>query len=680
MAAGIGFGVADKAVQWGYPDYVKGRNLTLGDLEFSIVVTDRHGEEIYRNFETENREWVALTDIPETLRIATIIAEDKRFYDHIGVDIKGIFRAFFINMKAGRIVQGGSTLTQQIARKIYLTDERSYERKLREIFIALGIESQYSKDEILEMYLNTAPYGARLNGVAVSAKAYFGKSVSELTAAESLALAILPKDPVRLSRESEIKNWLGNCPIDFVDNQCSPFRDLNYDFSRVESLLFAVGINQGWTQTEAKQVWSDLRNLRINNVHRWVDDDFQHFRFYVEKFLKEQKFSKESSDAGMIIKTTLDAGLQRKLYRQLRLQSGDLLAEHNIGNFAALILDHESRGPLVWIGSKYFWNEAISGQVDVLQSRRQTGSTIKPFIYAAAIEKGYQPPTIFYDTVIRFRGDQHFLRNSDGQFNGGIRMTRALARSRNIPAAKALLLAGGENMVRRWMDDHFGFQINKNYAGHHFGWTLALGTAPIKLVDLANGYATLGTGKYQSLCPVLDIQTLDGRDLPNPCQVRINRDFDDTTAFFISDILSNESARPNDWSELVTPKLPMAIKTGTSSKRVNGQLAPVDDIVVGYTPEATVLLWGGNTSGKALTPGSVAIYAIGDVWREVANTFLTDYPKKFATFQAPEPLLRVNREWATLDYRHPGYHVLNRYVYRNIEKGLNPLLMLDHER
>ena len=124
----------------------------------------------------------------------------------------------------------------------------------------------------------------------------------------------------------------------------------------------------------------------------------------------------------------------------------------------------------------------------------------------------------------------------------------------------------------------------------------------------------------------------------------------------------------------------MAIKTGTSSKRVNGELAPVDDIVVGYTPDATVLLWGGNTDGSALTPGSVSIYALGSTWRDMANTFLQKYPEKFSVFQRPSPMLKVNGEWATLDYRHPGYHVLNRFVYRNIEKGLNPLLQLDHER
>ena len=677
----IGLFIAGKMlIEWGEEDFKRGQNLTLNDLEFALVVTDRHGEEIYRNFETENREWVNLEDIPESLQVATVIAEDKRFFFHRGVDIKGIIRAFWINHQAGRIVQGGSTLSQQIARKIYLTDERTYERKLREIFIALGIESKFSKSEILEMYLNTAPYGARLNGVSVAAKAYFDKPVSQLTPAESLTLAMLPKDPVRLSRTQEVKNWLGSCPIDFVDDSCSPFRDLNYDFSRVESLLFAMAKRQAWSNQQLKKTWQDLKTLKINNAHRWVDDDFQHWRFYVEDFLKQHDFDFAQAETGLVIKTTLDAALQKKIYRQLRLESGELFEKHWIENFATLILDHESRGPLVWIGSKYFWNQSISGQVDILRSSRQTGSTIKPFIYAAAIEAGFQPPTIFYDSAIQFRGDQHFLRNSDGRFRGGIRMSRALASSRNIPAAKALLLAGGERTVRKWLDEHFGFDINKNFGRHFFGWTLALGTAPIEMSKLANAYATLGSGKHQPICPIVSITTLDGKNLYHPCQVKIARNFNKTTGFLVSDILSNKSVRPDDWSRLVTPKLPVAIKTGTSSKRVNGKLSPVDDIIVGYSPQATILLWSGNTDGKALKPGSVAVYAVGKTWRNIANTFFDQYPRKFSTFQAPESMQRINGEWATLDYQHPGYQSLSRFVTRNVERGLNPLYQLDHER
>ncbi len=673
-------GAAESLWQWGQEDYKRGQQLTLESLEFSVIVTDKNGEELYRNFDQENREWVDLKDIPLTLQLATIIAEDKRFYSHSGVDIKGIGRAAWENFQAGGIAQGGSTITQQLARKVFLNDERSYERKLKEMFIALGIESRYSKDEILEMYLNTVPYGPRTNGVAVAANEYFNKTPRELTAAESLVLSVLPKDPVRLARKTEVNTWLGDCPIAFVADTCSPFKDLNYDFSRVESLLFAVAKNLNWPQKKAHEVWGELRDIKLPQNKRWVNDDFQHFRFYLENFLADNNLTIAEMGDGVIIQTTLDKALQQKFIAQIDQKSNTLQAEHWISNVATIVIDHKSRGPLVWIGSKDYWNNQIKGQIDMLQSRRQTGSTIKPFVYAAAIDQGYQPPTIFYDSVTWFRNDRFRLSNADGQFLGGIRMKQALAYSRNIPAAKALLLAGGERAVKSYLDERFGFDIMDHYPKHPFGWTLALGTAPVKIADLANAYATLGSNEQKDLCPILSITTFKGEKVSHPCQVKITRRTNQTTNYFISEILSDENARPKDWNKLVSTAQPMAIKTGTSSKRVNGQVMPVDDIVVGYTPNATVLLWAGNTDGNALKPGSVAIFSIGETWRDLANTMLAHDSALAGSFKAPVALQNINGSLATLDYQPPGYENLSRYVGYNVERGINPLNKLDHER
>lgn len=666
--------------EWGKDDFYRGQNLSLESLEFSVIITDRNGEELYRNFSQENREWVDLENIPLSLQLATIMAEDKRFYSHHGMDIKGIGRAAWQNFKAGGITQGGSTLTQQLARKIFLNDERSYERKLREIFIALGVESRYGKTDILEMYLNTVPYGPRTNGVAVAASEYFGKEPAQLSPAESLVLAVLPKDPVRLARKTDIQTWLGQCPIEFVEGSCTPFKDLNYDFSRVESLLFAVADSLDWTPEEAHGVWVALRDIELPQNKAWVSDDFQHFRFYLEDFLAEHNLTAENLGDGVIIKTTLDKNLQQKFIAEIDQQDDTLMAEHWISNLATIVVDHDTRGPLVWIGSKDYWNNSISGQVDMLRSRRQTGSAIKPFIYAAAIDKGYQPPTIFYDSVTWFKGDSFRLSNSDGHFLGGVRMKQALAYSRNIPAAKALLLAGGEKVVKNYLDDRFGFDINAKYPDHPFGWTLALGTAPLRLADLANAYATLGSSEKKELCPIVSITSFEGEKISHPCQVKITRKTDKTTNYFISEMLSDETARPSAWNKLIKTTQPMAIKTGTSSKRVNGQVMPVDDLVVGYTPNATVMLWAGNTNGGALKPGSVAIFSVGETWRNLANIMLSHDKRLTGEFKAPEELQNINGTLATLDYQPPGYENLNRYVGYNVELGLNPLNQLDHER
>jgi len=468
--------------------------------------------------------------------------------------------------------------------------------------------------------------------------------------------------------------------MEFIEDTCSPFKDLNYDFSRVESLLFAVAENLKWTPEKAHQVWVDLRDIELPQTKSWVNDDFQHFRFYLENFLAENNLTTAEMGDGVVIKTTLDKNLQEKFIAQIDQKSDGLLADHWISNLATIVIDHKSRGPLVWIGSKDYWNEGIEGQVDMLQSRRQTGSAIKPFIYAAAIDKGYQPPTIFYDSVTWFRNDAFRLSNSDGHFLGGIRMKQALAYSRNIPAAKAMLLAGGESVVKSYLDERFGFDINASYPKHFFGWTLALGTAPVKISDLANAYATLGSNEKKELCPILSITTIKGEKVSHPCQVKIARRTNQTTNYFISEILSDESARPVSWNKLVATAQPMAIKTGTSSKRVYGQVMPVDDIVVGYTPNATVLLWAGNTNGGALKPGSVAIFSVGETWRDLANTMLAHDTKLAGTFKAPIALQNINGALATLNYQPPGYENLSRFVGYNLERGINPLYQLDHER
>lgn len=660
---------------WGKDDFKKGQTFTREALRYPIIFTDRNGVEIHRIFGNENREWAEYNDIPELLKTATLLAEDRRFFYHFGIDFYGLVRASWVNVMSGRFEQGASTLTQQIARKTFLSDEKTIHRKLREMFLAMGMEYRYTKEELLEIYLNTVPYGARTNGVKVAADLYFKKEPDELSEAEILVLTMLPQNPVLLSRNGRVKNWLGNCTIN-QDENCTIFSE-DYSPTRIESILLTLANKEGWDKKKVQAVWSELKTIRLPRNKNWAYSDYQHFQFYVRDFLAKHGAQFSSVRDGIIVQTSLDAELQSQIYQQLRDEhSGELLQNHDIENFATIILDHETRSPLVWIGSKYYWNQAISGQIDMLRSPRQTGSTIKPFIYASAIDEGYQPPTILYDSTIKFKGDNHVLRNSDGHYLGGIRMTEALATSRNIPAAKAMLLGGGEKKVRSYLDKTFGFRINRNNPHHAFGWTLSLGTAPTKIQTLANAYATLATGKKQDLCPILSIKTFQGEDLGNFCNKVFEKTVDDNTRFFVNDMLSNVAARPKvyNWRKnLTVENFNMAVKTGTSSKRVDGSLAPADNLVVGYSPNHTILMWAGNTDGSAFKPGSVAVTTIGHIWNEVAQTFYSKNPTTYASFGLPTELQRIHGEWATLDYKAPSYNQLERFVWYNREQGLNPL-------
>jgi len=233
------------------------------------------------------------------------------------------------------------------------------------------------------------------------------------------------------------------------------------------------------------------------------------------------------------------------------------------------------------------------------------------------------------------------------------------------------------------LDKNFNLNIDDRFPNHSFGWTLALGTASIQIMDLANAYATLSNGTYQEICPILEIKNHRGEVLKNPCEDVLKKNYKKTTAFFISDILSRKNIRPYSWNYHLSVKNAnnVAVKTGTSTKRVDNKLYPVDNIVVGYTPDTTMLMWAGNTDGRKLKAYRVALRTIGKIWSTAMEKTLATRPsKKHAIFKVPEKIQKINGEWATLDYKHPGYDVLSHFVYKNAERGTNPLNKLQHKR
>lgn len=640
-------------------DFFAGKSFSKYNLPYSVVFLDRNDKEIYRSFDNQNREWSNLDEISNYLKDITLLAEDKRFFQHFGVDFRGILRAAIANFHAGRVVQGGSTLTQQIAKKAFLTDERTLLRKAKEAFIALGIESKMTKKEILEMYINMAPYGATLSGVKSSAKFYFDKIPRNLSLSESLVLAMLPQNPVVLSRKKEIETWLGKCSTEEIKN-CSPFNDKNYDKSRIEEILFEYAEKKNLSEDKLKKTWEELSEMKLPERRNWIYSDFQHFRFYVEKFLAGKNINLIDYPGGLIVKTSLDKELQIATSKFLREQAAPTLEkEFSAKNAAILVLEHKNRAPLVWVGSVDYWNNEINGQVDMLQSRRQVGSTIKPFIYAAMFEQGFTPQTIMWDTRVRFSRENKIITNSDGHYMGAIPVQTALATSRNVPAAQALYIAGGEKKVKKYLDRSFGFNINRNYPGHTFGWTLSLGTAPIKLMDLANGYATLGTGKKMNICPILEIKTTTGEEIRGICD-RSSKEFVKSDArFFVNNILSNRFLRPaGTWRDGLTVKnANIAAKTGTSTTRIRGKEYPIDNFVIGYTPEMTILSWTGNANGKHLNQGSFGTLSIAPYWNQIAQGVFDKYPELASDFTPPKGVIKKNGFWTRTDSSKNRYKI-----------------------
>jgi len=640
-------------------DYFAGKAFSKYNLPYSVIFTDRNGQEFYRSFDNQNREWVNLSEVADSLKEITVLTEDRRFFHHFGVDFRGILRAAIANFQAGHIVQGGSTLTQQIAKKAFLTDEKTILRKVREAFIALGIESEMSKNEILEMYINMAPYGATLSGVKSSAKFYFDKIPRNLTIAESLVLAMLPQNPVILSRKLKVKDWLGTCSDEKIKN-CSPFNDPHYQRSRIEEILFLYAQKHNLPPEKVAEIWHDLQKIKLPKRKNFIYSDFQHFRFFVEKFLARKGINLLDYPGGLIVKTSIDKDLQTAVSKFLREEAAPTLEkEFSAKNAAFLILEHNNRAPLVWVGSVDYWNNKINGQVDMLQSRRQTGSTIKPFIYAKMFEMGFTPQTIMWDTRVRFSGERKILQNSDGHYLGAIPAKTALATSRNVPAAQALYISGGEKSMRKFLDRTFGFNINRNYKNNPFGWTLSLGTAPIKLMDLANGYATLATGKLQKICPILEIKTTTDQKIRGICDKSSKKFLKADARFFVNNTISNRFLRPaGTWRNNLTLKnANIAAKTGTSSTKVRGIEYPIDNYVIGYTPEVTILSWTGNANGGHLKQGSFGTLSIAPYWKQIAEGLFEKYPEFSRDFTPPPNVIKKDGGWTRADNSKNRYKI-----------------------
>ncbi|MCB9809870.1 transglycosylase domain-containing protein [Candidatus Peribacteria bacterium] len=621
-------------------DFVRGQLLDRTDMQYPVIITDTFGEEIYRQVTDANREWIDLEQLPESLLQFTVQAEDKRFYVHPGFDPIGIARAAVTNYLSGGISEGASTITQQLARKMFLTDERSLERKLREVVIALGIESTHSKHDILEMYLNVAPYGGQIYGVKAAAETYFSRSPKQLSDAEALVLSTIPQNPNEALRSPVVADWLGGCTDESqaLQYSCTPFTHTDYTLSRIETVLLRTAAHYRWPLSRTSKTWAALGDITLPPRRPYTRDLFQHWQEYVKRWLLEQGITRKQYPGGLRVRTTVSAPLQRYFYNLLTQHTAQLYTDWGIENVSLLILENSTRSPIVYIGSKAFWNEDIAGQVNMLTSRRQPGSAIKPLVYAAALQQGYSPSTLVPDLPVIFRGDKRSVQNSDGTYSGNMALRQALSWSRNVPAAKAVYMAGGEAAVRSYLDEHFGLDINTSYPEHQFGWTISLGTVPLRLQDFASAMATLGSAQWRPLCPLLEAETLTGEAIANPCQSSQVRDYDPVTAFLMSDMLSDTRLRsPGIWGEKVTvPDYNMAVKTGTSTKRIDGQLRPVDNLIISWTPTHTFLLWGGNTDGSALKEGAFAALSLGDIWQEVVRTFYSVYPHAYTGFRMPE--------------------------------------------
>ena len=555
--------------------------LLAGVAEPSTVVVDRHGEVLYEALgQAGGRVQPVDADrLPPTLVAATIAAEDRRFYSHVGVDPISLVRAARHNLVEGQVVEGGSTISQQVAKLLIQRREGVHRRgvgaKVREMVLALRLEHRFSKREILALYLNLAAYGNLASGAGRASQIYFGVDPSMLTPAQAAFLAALPQRPTAFN----------------------PWKSLASARNRQQAVLRRMAAAGSVTAEQ----YLEARDERLALRPRAASFSAPHF--------VEMVRSTAAHDGGRIT-TTLDLGLQRDV-EGIVDHNRDLLTAHGAMNVAIVVLDNARGEWLAWEGSGQYDDSAHGGTINGPLMPRQPGSALKPFTYALAFEQGHSPASVLPDIPSHFPtaepGVLYSPRNYDGRYRGPLLARRALAGSENVPAV-ALASEVGVNTLLRFLT-RAGFSTFSRTPAY-YGLGLTLGDAEVRLDELVAAYSTFARGGvWKAPTMVLPPEGDDSRSFR--LQAEGTRVVSEQTAFWITDILSDPEARAFIFGRGNDLEFPfrVAVKTGTSQ-------AYHDNWTVGYTRDVTVGVWVGNFDRTPLR-GSSGVTGAGPIFHAV---------------------------------------------------------------
>lgn len=591
-------------VAWVSRDLPDPNNLSDRQISQSTKIYDRTGEHLlYEIYQNQKRTNVDLAQMSPWLAKATIAVEDKNFYQHNGIRPLSIIRAAINNLLGRSAGSGGaSTITQQFIKNSVIGNEHSIFRKIKEAILALRLETKYSKDEILKMYLNDVPYGSTNYGVESASQSYFHKKAADIDLAESATLAAIIQAPTR---------YLNN-PDALRDR-----RDL------VLRLMF----DQGYITEQEKNnaQGSALRIYRSGGIM-----DAPHFVLYVKQLLTDQFGEKEVDTDGLKVITTLDYDKQKAAEKIIKEQGDKFAKEDNADNASLVAIDPKTGQILAMVGSRDFENEEISGQFNVATlGLRQPGSSLKPFIYAAAWEKGFTPETVLYDVVTNFdrrSGGNYTPHNYDGKEHGLLTMRKAIQGSLNIPAVKTLYLVGQDKVTD--VLARFGYSTLDKAAVERAGLSLVLGGAEVNLLEHTSAYATLANNgtRFQTES-ILSVSNNQGDKLWEWKNPEGTEAMKPEIVALVDNVLSDDAARAYIFGahgNLTLPDRPVAAKTGTTNDNK-------DAWAMGYTPSVAVGVWVGNTKNTPMKAGGNTL--AGKIW----NLFMREATKNTPVENFPTP-------------------------------------------
>ena len=560
------------------------------DENATTRILDRNGALLYelRSPSTGLRQPIPLSQVPPDFIAALLSIEDRGFYAHGGVSLTGIARALWQNLTSGRIVSGGSTLTQQYARIITGHAKRTFVSKATEALLALKIEQSLSKDEILERYINSAYFGHQAYGLSAAAVTYFGKTPRELSAAECALLAGLPQSP----------------------SAYDPFSHPAAALDRRDRVITAMENTKVLRPDSAQEMKKEPLSLAEDRI----SISAPHFVMWL---LQEHP---EVFEGAKEVKTTLDLNLQTETERIIE-QNMKKLADRNVTSAAAVVLDAGNGDILAMVGSADYFDAEHDGAVNVAVAARQPGSALKPFTYALALAGGDTAATTVADTEAQFftqEGNPYTPRNYDFSEHGLVRYRDALANSYNIAAIKVLERVGVANLLSFLRDAGLS---TLTASPEHYGLALTLGDGEVKLLELASAYGIFPR----------EGRTLTSRSLPDDPIERGNDILDPKIAWLITNILSDQEARlPEFGSESpLNFDFPVAVKTGTTR---NSR----DNWTLGYTPERIVGVWVGNADNSPMKDTS-GVTGAGPIFHDLILAAARGTPPR--SFRKPEGIV-----------------------------------------
>ena len=586
----------------------------------STKIFDRTGQVLlYELYGEEKRDIVSLDQISDKLKNAVIVTEDENFYSHFGIDFGGILRSIMFNLEIGKPLYGGSTISQQLIRSTFLTREKTIQRKIKEIILTLELERRYSKNQILEWYLNQIPFGPNIYGVETASKTYFNKPAKDLSWPEAATLAAIIQLPSYYYPYGVHKEEL---------------------LARKDYVLGRLAEKGHITKEEAEGFKKE--GVKFTEIAQPIKAP--HFVLFVKDYLLEKYGEEVLQKGGLRVYTSLDWDYQQ-LAEKVVSEGAKRNRAYNAYNAALVAIDPKTGeilsmvGSADWFGKSYPEGCELTPQVDCLfdpkvnaatyQNGRQPGSSFKPFVYATAFEKGYDDKHIEIDEETNFgvfAGKPYIPHNYDGRFRGPVTLRTALAQSLNVPSVKVLAyLAGLEDSIKT--AKKMGITTLNNPSS--YGLSIVLGGGEVKLLDMVSAYGVFANnGLRIPAVSILKIEDSQGNIIEEN-KKSPRRVIEENTAELINDILSDNDARAPIFGKnsiMYFENYQVAAKTGTTNDYRDGW-------IIGYTPSIVAGVWAGNNDNTQMNkePGMVVA---GPIWRAFMDKILLKYPNE--NFPKPE--------------------------------------------